>query len=83
MSVVAHTGRRGRPSKYRPMLDRIRQLDEGIATNIWHIIDRNQANRTQPSQLRVRYPGFDFRCDRNERNPEKFNLLARWVGDEA
>jgi hypothetical protein len=72
MTLVEYTGKRGRPSKYAPMLTRIQ------GTVGWHIIDRNQANRTQPSQLRVRYPGYDFKCERNQRG--KFNLLARWVG---
>jgi hypothetical protein len=75
MTVTAYTGRRGRPSKYRPLLNRIREV-EG---HEWHVIDREQANRTQPSQLRVRYPGFDFKCEPNAHG--KFNLLARWVGE--
>lgn len=73
MSVTEYTGKRGRPSKYKPMLDRL------VNVTGWHVIDRNQANRTQPSQLRVRYPGYDFKCERNPHG--KFNLLARWVGD--
>lgn len=75
MNMVPYTGRRGRPSKYRPMLDRIRNID-GPG---WHVIDRNQANNTQPSQLRDRHPGFDFKCERNDHG--KFNLLARWIGE--
>ncbi len=67
---------RGRPSKYRPMLKRIRDFNE--AEPGWYIVDRSQANRSQPTQLRARYPDFDFRCERNEHG--RFNLLARYVG---
>jgi hypothetical protein len=75
MNMVEHTGRRGRPSKYRPILNRI-QLVNG---HDWHVIDRQQKRQTQPSELRKRYPGFDFKCEPNGHG--KFNLLARWVGE--
>ncbi len=73
-TVVGYRGR-GRPSRYKPMLDRIQGFS---GEPEWHIIDRNQATRTQPTQLRQRYPGFDFRCERNDQN--KFNMLAKYVG---
>ncbi len=69
---------RGRPSKYLPMLQRIREFS---GEPDWQIIDRNQATRTQPTQLRQRYPEFDFKCIRNEQG--KFNMLAKYVGGSA
>lgn len=62
-----HRGR-GRPSKYAPIM---REIDD----HFWHVLDNNQKWRTAPSQLRRRYPGWDFRCVALSNG--KFSLQAR------
>lgn len=46
---------RGRPSTYRPLLNRITDAE-------WHLMRLGHKNHTAVSALRYRYPGFDFRA---------------------
>lgn len=70
------TETRGRPSVYRPILNRIRD----IKGDQWHVVRRHHKNRTAPSGLRKRYPGFDFRATPD--GAGSFTIEARVAGRE-
>ena len=64
---------RGRPSKYRPLLEAIKPSDD------WTVIDDKQKNLSAPSGMRARYPLYQFLC--RKREDGLYDLLARHASD--
>jgi hypothetical protein len=69
---------RGRPSIYKPILRRIKEVG---SVGEWFDVRQHHANRTAPSQLRKRYPEFDFRAVPDEAH-NAYTIQAAWLGDE-
>lgn len=67
---------RGRPSIYRPLLDDIRTA--GVP-GAWSPVRYGHKNRTVVSQLRTRYPEFDFRAVADSEGG--WNIHATWRGN--
>lgn len=68
---------RGRPSIYKPLLKRIKDIDK---PGEWFDVRQHHANRTAPSQLRKRYPEFDFRAVPDRAHGEFYTIQAAWKG---
>lgn len=67
---------RGRPSIYAPLLDGIRATKW---VGEWVAVREGHKNRTVVSQLRTRYPEFDFRAVPDETGT--WTIEAAWRGD--
>lgn len=70
------TEKRGRPSIYVPLLKGIAAL---AVPGEWHSVRQGHQTRTVVSQLRSRYPGFDFRAV--PAGDGTWNIEAAWRGN--
>lgn len=74
--ITPHNPNRGRPSIYAPILRRIRDIG---SVGEWFDVRTGHKNRTAPSQLRQRYPNFDFKATPDGKGT--YTIQARWLGE--
>lgn len=69
---------RGRPSIYKPILKRIKDVGN---PGEWFDVRYRHVNRTAPSQLRKRYHEFDFRAIPDDH--DSYTIQAAWKGEAS